>query len=134
MTERTDHLEAIANELAGHVDSLFTLHGRTPKKQRAAIMEALSNLPADAPRVLLSTGKLIGEGFDHPPRDTLVLAMPISWKGTLQQYAGRLHREHATKTDVRVIDFVDTGHAALLRMWDKRQRGYRAMGYRLDNH
>ena len=134
LTERTEHLQAIENELTGKVDSLFTLHGRTPKKQRAAIMEALNNLPTDAPRVLLSTGKLIGEGFDHPPLDTLVLAMPISWKGTLQQYAGRLHREHATKTDVRVIDFVDTGHAALLRMWDKRQRGYRAMGYRVDSH
>lgn len=59
------------------------------------------------------------------------LAMPISWKGTLQQYAGRLHREHATKTDVRIVDFVDMGHPALLRMWDKRQRGYRAMGYRM---
>jgi len=62
------------------------------------------------------------------------LAMPVSWKGTLQQYAGRLHREHATKTDVRIIDFVDTGHPALLRMWDKRQRGYRAMGYRVVEH
>ena len=61
----------------------------------------------------------------------LVLAMPISWKGTLQQYAGRLHREHATKTDVRIIDFIDTGHPALLRMWAKRQSGYRAMGYRV---
>ena len=67
--------------------------------------------------------------LDHPPLDTLVLAMPVSWKGTLQQYAGRLHREHVSKTDVRIIDFVDTGHPALLRMWDKRQRGYRAMGY-----
>ena len=132
LTERTEHLQAIANELAGHVDGLFTLHGRTPKKLRAAIMEALNSLPANAPRALLSTGKLIGEGFDHPPLDTLVLAMPISWKGTLQQYAGRLHREHATKTDVRIIDFVDTGHAALPRMWDKRQRGYRAMGYRVN--
>ncbi|MGH8831726.1 MAG: hypothetical protein ACREXV_11625, partial [Polaromonas sp.] len=63
--------------------------------------------------------------------DTLVLAMPISWKGTLQQYAGRLHREHADKTRVRIIDFVDTGHPALLRMWEKRQRGYQAMGYRI---
>src|SRR5690606_26714186 len=80
---------------------------------------------------LLATGRLVGEGFDHPPLDTLVLAMPVSWKGTLQQYAGRLHRAHASKTDVRIIDFVDTGHPALLRMWDKRQRGYRAMGYRL---
>lgn len=65
------------------------------------------------------------------PLDTLVLAMPVSWKGTLQQYAGRLHREHMGKTDVRIIDFIDTGHPALVRMWDKRQAGYRAMGYRL---
>ena len=57
--------------------------------------------------------------------------MPVSWKGTLQQYAGRLHREHAGKASVRIIDFVDTGHTALLRMWDKRQRDYRAMGYRI---
>jgi superfamily II DNA or RNA helicase len=57
--------------------------------------------------------------------------MPISWKGTLQQYAGRLHREHADKTAVQIIDFVDTGHPALVRMWEKRQQGYRAMGYRM---
>jgi len=101
------------------------------KQQRAALIAALDALPADAPRVLLATGKLVGEGFDHPPLDTLVLAMPVSWKGTLQQYAGRLHREHSGKTDVRIIDFVDTGHPALLRMWDKRQRGYRAMGYQM---
>jgi superfamily II DNA or RNA helicase len=91
----------------------------------------LDTLPPEAPRILLVTGKLVGEGFDHPPLDTLVLAMPVSWKGTLQQYAGRLHREHASKADVRIIDFVDTGHPALLRMWEKRQRGYRAMGYRV---
>jgi len=88
-------------------------------------------LSPEAPRVLLSTGKLVGEGFDHPALDTLVLAMPISWKGTLQQYAGRLHRDHIDKADIRIVDFVDTGHPALLRMWEKRQRGYRAMGYRI---
>jgi superfamily II DNA or RNA helicase len=101
------------------------------KKERAALISELDALPTEAPRVLLSTGKLVGEGFDHPPLDTLVLAMPISWKGTLQQYAGRLHREHANKTHVRIIDFVDAGHPALLRMWGKRQRGYQAMGYRI---
>lgn len=131
LTERTDHLEAIGTALEGRVGNLFTLHGRMTKKQRNILIGELNALPPDAPRVLLSTGKLVGEGFDHPPLDTLVLAMPISWKGTLQQYAGRLHREHATKTDVRIIDFVDAGHPALLRMWDKRQRGYRAMGYRM---
>ncbi len=100
----------------------------TQFRQWATQVDAL--LP-DAPRILLATGKLVGEGFDHPPLDTLVLAMPVSWKGTLQQYAGPLHREHASKTDVRIVDFVDAGHPALLRMWDKRQRGYRAMGYRI---
>jgi superfamily II DNA or RNA helicase len=131
LTERTEHLDAIQAALDGKVPSLFVLHGRIAKKQRAILIEELNALPPDAPRVLLATGKLVGEGFDHPPLDTLVLAMPVSWKGTLQQYAGRLHREHATKTDVRIIDFVDTGHPALLRMWEKRQRGYRAMGYRM---
>ena len=131
LTERTDHLELISQQLAGVVSGLFILHGRVPKKQRTQIIQELNELPPDAPRVLLATGKLVGEGFDHPPLDTLVLAMPISWKGTLQQYAGRLHREHATKTDVRIYDYVDTGHPALMRMWDKRQRGYKAMGYEI---
>lgn len=131
LTERTDHLEAISAALDGEIPQLFVLHGRMSRKQRAALIEKLEALPSEAPRVLLATGRLVGEGFDHPPLDTLVLAMPVSWKGTLQQYAGRLHREHATKTDVRIIDFVDTGHPALLRMWDKRRRGYKAMGYRI---
>ncbi|HUW37119.1 MAG TPA: DEAD/DEAH box helicase family protein [Rhodocyclaceae bacterium] len=131
LTERTEHLDAIGAALANRVQTLFTLHGRMSKKQRAAVVSELDAQPPDAPRVLLSTGKLVGEGFDHPPLDTLVLAMPISWKGTLQQYAGRLHREHANKTRVRIIDFVDAGHPALLRMWHRRQLGYRAMGYRI---
>jgi superfamily II DNA or RNA helicase len=131
LTERTEHLDAIGAVLDGQVSAHFVLHGRLSKKQRSVLIEELNALPPDSPRILLATGKLVGEGFDHPPLDTLVLAMPVSWKGTLQQYAGRLHREHASKTDVRIIDFVDTGHPALLRMWDKRQRGYRAMGYRM---
>lgn len=131
LTERTEHLDAIQLALNDKVPPPFILHGRMSKKRRTALIAELGALPPDAPRVLLATGKLVGEGFDHPPLDTLVLAMPVSWKGTLQQYAGRLHREHATKTDVRIIDFVDTGHPALLRMWGKRQIGYRAMGYRI---
>lgn len=130
LTERTEHLGAILFVLTEKIPSIFVLHGRMSKKQRTTMITELNALPPDAPRVLLATGKLVGEGFDHPPLGTLVLAMPISWKGTLQQYAGRLHREHATKTDVRIIDFVDTSHPALLRMWEKRRQGYRAMGYR----
>jgi superfamily II DNA or RNA helicase len=131
LTERTDHLDAIRTALSGRVATLFVLHGRMSRKQRSGLIAALDALQPDLPRAVLATGKLIGEGFDHPPLDTLVLAMPVSWKGTLQQYAGRLHREHATKSDVRIIDFVDTSRPALLRMWDKRQRGYRAMGCRI---
>jgi len=130
LTERTDHLKAIQDSLTPLVDNFFTLHGRISKKQRTAVIAELDALPGDAARILLATGKLVGEGFDHPPLDTLILAMPVSWKGTLQQYAGRLHREHTSKTDVKIIDFIDTGHPALLKMWDKRQRGYRVMGYR----
>ena len=132
LTKRAEHLDAIKAALDGLKPAPFVLHGRMSRKQRAALVTDLDALPPDALRILLSTGKLVGEGFDHPPLDTLVLAMPVSSKGTLQQYAGRLHREHASKTDVRIIDFVDTGHLALLRMWDKRQRGYRAMGYRVE--
>jgi superfamily II DNA or RNA helicase len=132
LTERTEHVNAIATALGDLVPAPFVLHGRMSKRQRATVIEQLKALPAVAPRVLVATGKLIGEGFDHPALDTMVLAMPVSWRGTLQQYAGRLHREHAEKSDVRIIDFVDAGHPALLRMWDKRQRGYRAMGYRVN--
>ncbi|WP_049621306.1 TOTE conflict system archaeo-eukaryotic primase domain-containing protein [Frateuria defendens] len=131
LTERTDHLDALHAALADRIQPLFLLHGRQARKQRAGVISALDALDTDAPRVLLASGRLVGEGFDHPPLDTLVLAMPISWKGTLQQYAGRLHREHAGKQHVRIIDFIDTGHPSLLRMWERRQRGYRAMGYRM---
>ncbi|EFO2460367.1 DEAD/DEAH box helicase [Escherichia coli] len=131
LTERTDHLDDIASVMNTLKLSPFVLHSRLSKKKRTMLISGLNALPPDSPRILLSTGRLIGEGFDHPPLDTLILAMPVSWKGTLQQYAGRLHREHTGKSDVRIIDFVDTAYPVMLRMWDKRQRGYKAMGYRI---
>lgn len=130
LSERTEHLGALHAALVGRVQPLFLLHGRQSKKQRASVIAALNALDADVPRVLLASGKLVGEGFDHPPLDTLVLTMPISWKGTLQQYAGRLHREQAGKQRVRIIDFIDARHPSLLRMWERRQRGYRTMRHR----
>ena len=131
LTERTDHLPLLVEALGNEVELCFVLHGRLSKKQRTAVLTKLDALDESTPRVLLATGRLIGEGFDHPPLDTLVLAMPISWKGTLQQYAGRLHREHAGKQDVRIYDYAETCQPQLARMWDKRQRGYRAMGYEI---
>lgn len=131
LTQRTEHVDVLECSLKTQVANLFTLHGRMPKKQRLSRLADLESLPDDAPRVLLATGKLIGEGFDHPALDTLVLAMPISWQGILQQYTGRLHRAHITKANVQVIDFVDEGNIALMRMWEKRKAGYKAMGYRI---
>ena len=131
LTERTDHLELLHEAIADSINNCFVLHGRMSKKQRVNVLANLCNLKDSEPRVLLATGKLIGEGFDHPPLDTLILAMPISWKGTLQQYAGRLHREHVEKQDVHIYDYVEQDQPMLARMWNKRQRGYRAMGYRI---
>jgi len=131
LSERTDHLNTLYEKLQGQVENLFLLHGCQTRQQRSDILTRLNNLAAKTPRVLLASGRLVGEGFDHPPLDTLILTMPISWKGTLQQYAGCLHREQAGKYHVSIIDFIDTRHPSLLRMWQRRQRGYRAMGYRI---
>jgi len=131
LTERTDHLYLLKENLSDKIENLFVLHGRLSRKQRTSILADLNDLEDSAPRVLLATGRLIGEGFDHAPLDTLALAMPISWKGTLQQYAGRLHRTHDDKRDVRIYDYVENDHPQLARMWEKRQRGYRAMGYEI---
>ncbi|WP_411875858.1 TOTE conflict system archaeo-eukaryotic primase domain-containing protein [Vulcanococcus limneticus] len=131
LSERTDHITAIAAALTEQVANLFLLHGRLSARQRSATLAALAALPPDAPRIVLATGRLVGEGFDHPPLDTLLLAIPVSWKGTLQQYAGRLHRQQAGKTSVRIIDWLDLGHPVPQRMWERRLRGYRAMGYSL---
>src|SRR5271165_3682246 len=86
LTGRTDHLKYFETTLAGKVDNVFVLRGGMGKKQRRSVAEAIAAVPEDAPRVILATGSYIGEGFDDARLDTLFLAMPISWKGTLQQY------------------------------------------------
>jgi superfamily II DNA or RNA helicase len=86
-------------------------------------------VPDGEERLLLATGRYIGEGFDDSRLDTMFLALPISWRGTLQQYAGRLHRAHAGKRVVQIYDYVDEQVPVLGRMYRKRLRGYRAMGY-----
>ena len=131
LTERTDHLGLLQELLEGEIENCFLLHGRLSKKQRASVFAELDTLPESAPRLILATGRLVGEGFDHPPLDTLVLALPVSWKGTLQQYAGRLHRESAGKQSVWIYDYVETDLAPLARMWEKRRKGYKAMGYQI---
>jgi len=129
LTERTDHLQTLNELLKNKTENLFILHGRLSAKQRRTVIESLHQLEETAPRIILATGRLIGEGFDHPALDTLVLAMPISWKGTLQQYAGRLHRDHADKESIRIYDYTENNQPMLRRMWEKRLNGYKAIGY-----
>jgi superfamily II DNA or RNA helicase len=99
------------------------------KKQRRDTAAALAAVPEHESRVILATGSYIGEGFDDARLDTLFLAMPISWKGTLQQYVGRLHRLHDNKRFVRVYDYVDSNVLMLARMYERRLKGYTAIGY-----
>lgn len=118
--------------LQAEVSHCYALHGRMSKTKRGAILSDFETLPEPEPRILVATGKLIGEGFDCPCLDTLVLAMPISWRGTLQQYTGRLHRNHTGKREVQVYDYIDTESPQLSNMWKKRELGYKAMGYIID--
>jgi superfamily II DNA or RNA helicase len=129
LTERKDHVEYFADHLGAFVQHLVLLHGGMSLKQRRASAERLASIPDTAERLVLATGRYVGEGFDDARLDTLFLAMPISWKGTLIQYSGRLHRRHPRKTEVRIYDYVDREVPMLLRMFEKRLRTYRAIGY-----
>jgi len=133
LTGRTEHLQYFAAKLDGVIRHVFVLKGGMGKKQRRSIADALASVPEHEPRVILATGSYIGEGFDDARLDTLFLAMPISWKGTLQQYVGRLHRLHDNKRVVQVYDYVDDWVPMLERMYERRLKGYGAIGYVIDH-
>jgi len=133
LTERTDHRDRLAATLSESVAHVFVMSGGMGIKKRRAVAEAMAATPSAAPRVVVATGRCVGEGFDDARLDTLFLAMPVAWRGTLQQYAGRLHRVHAGKSDVVIYDYVDDGVPVLARMHQKRLAGYRAMGYTVDS-
>lgn len=126
LTERREHLDALAELVAADTDRVAVLHGGIGKRARRRVDELLAS---PGPRAVLATGRYIGEGFDDSRLDTLMLAMPIAWKGTMTQYAGRLHRHHEAKHEIRVIDYVDHAVPVLRRMFAKRQRAYAALGY-----
>jgi superfamily II DNA or RNA helicase len=129
LTERKDHLEFFAERLRGFVRHLIVLQGGMTEKKRHAWGAQLEAIPDDEERLVLATGRYIGEGFDDARLDTLFLALPISWKGTLVQYTGRLHRPHARKKEVQIFDYVDRAVPVLLKMFERRLRAYRAIGY-----
>ena len=129
LTERNDHLDRLEQGLAQGVRHLVVLRAGMGKKQRQALSDRLGAIPRDEPRVILATGKYVGEGFDDPRLDTLFLTLPVSWRGTIAQYAGRLHRLYDSKREVRIYDYADLNVPMLARMFDRRCRGYEAVGY-----
>lgn len=129
LTERKDHLAYFADRLGRVARHLVVLQGGMGAKADRAVRAQLDAIPPNEERLLLATGRYIGEGFDDARLDTLFLALPVSWKGTLVQYTGRLHRLHPGKREVRIFDYVDGNVPMLGRMFEKRLRGYRAIGY-----
>lgn len=132
LTERRDHLEIFIQKLRGLARNLVVLHGGLSARERKEALASLAAIPEDEERLVLATGRYVGEGFDDPRLDTLVLALPVAWRGTVVQYAGRLHRKHAGKTEVRIHDYSDGNVPVLARMLEKRLRAYRAIGYAIE--
>ncbi|MDR2921830.1 MAG: DEAD/DEAH box helicase [Treponema sp.] len=129
LSERLEHLDIMRGALEEHISSLFVLKGGLGKKQIKAIMESIQNTPSHEHKIILATGKYLGEGFDLPSLDTLFLVFPFSWKGMLVQYTGRLNRAAYGKKEIRVYDYVDQKVPVLSRMYGKRLKGYRALGF-----
>lgn len=129
LTERYDHAKLLFGLLSERTERVVFLSGRGSTKEKRETLEMLAHVPPGEPLVLVSTGRYVGEGFDLPRLDTLMLAMPISWKGTLAQYAGRLHREYTGKQEVLIYDYVDLRVPMLERMYQRRLTGYSAIGY-----
>jgi superfamily II DNA or RNA helicase/very-short-patch-repair endonuclease len=129
LTERTDHLRELAARLRSEGVRVITLQGGMGKRALDEALGQVAKAPSGTSRVLLATGRFIGEGFDDPRLDTLFLALPVSWRGTIAQYVGRLHRLHEGKREVRVYDYADLDVSMLARMFDRRCQGYEAVGY-----
>jgi superfamily II DNA or RNA helicase/very-short-patch-repair endonuclease len=129
LTERNEHLDALTEQLAPEARHLIVLRGGMRKKEVEAIHARLAAIPLGETRLLLATGRYAGEGFDDALLDTLFLTLPISWHGTIAQYVGRLHRLYEGKREVRVYDYADLNVPMLARMFDRRCRGYEAIGY-----
>jgi len=129
LSERLEHLDILKEALQEHISTLFVLKGGLGKKQLKSTMEAIQNTPSHEHKVILATGKYLGEGFDLPSLDTLFLVFPFSWKGMLVQYTGRLNRISHGKKEIHVYDYVDEKVSVLSRMYGRRLKGYKALGF-----
>lgn len=133
LTNRTAHVSVLAEKLKATIKNVISLTGAGTTREKREAMQRLQTIPDSEQLVIVATGKYVGEGFDYPRLDTLFLALPISWKGLLIQYAGRLHREYEGKKDVRIYDYIDIHEPICDSMYRKRLKGYAAIGYKTIN-
>lgn len=131
LTERREHVLLLADRLSGECQNIVTLFGTASQKERREKSEQLKSIPDNEPLAIIATGRYVGEGFDFPRLDTLFLVLPISWKGKVAQYAGRLHRNFSGKTEVQIYDYVDVHIPMLEKMYQKRLKGYSSIGYKI---
>jgi superfamily II DNA or RNA helicase len=132
LTERREHLTYFADTLADKVKNIIVLAGGMGRKQRILLLDKLKGIPEDEERLIIATGRYLGEGFDDARLDTLFLALPIAWRGTVAQYAGRLHRNYDRKSEVIIYDYVDDQVPVLAGMFRKRKKAFMAIGYEVD--
>ena len=130
LTNRTSHVTLLAEKLKTTIPNVITLTGSDTTKDKREALQRLQTISPSEPLVIVATGKYVGEGFDYPRLDTLFLALPISWKGLVAQYAGRLHRENEGKKDVRIYDYIDIHEPVCDSMYRKRLKGYASIGYK----
>ena len=129
LTERNEHLDLLAERLTGEIRHVVVLRGGMGRKQLESAASRLADIPEADERVLVASGRYLGEGFDDSRLDTLFLTLPVSWRGTIAQYVGRLHRLNDRKREVQVYDYADLDVPMLARMFDRRCKGYEAVGY-----
>ncbi len=134
LTERTEYIEILSQELEKYCNNVLSLSGKMPTREKNMVNQKLSPLDKNEKFVLVASGKYVGEGFDFPRLDTLFLAMPIAWKGKIAQYAGRLHRSFEGKDKVIIYDYVDIHIPVLEKMYHKRVKSYLSLGYKTFSH
>ena len=129
LSKYVEHSQRLYQRLINYADKVFLLSGSNSKKEHKEILKQMSQVTPGESMILVATGKLIGEGFDYPRLDTLIMATPVAWKGVVEQYAGRLNRDYDGKKSVIIYDYVDSHISMFDRMYHKRLKAYKQIGY-----
>lgn len=131
LTKYKDHASKLYEQVKSYAQNVFLLTGTKSKKEQKAIRSTMEQVPENESLILIATGQLIGEGFDYPRLDTLIMATPVAWKGIVEQYAGRLNRDYTGKENVMIYDYVDIHIPVFDKMYAKRLKAYKRIGYQL---